>query len=104
MKKTPPAIHLALLTIVLLLIATGSRAQKAPTTPKVITGKITNATTNEPLEEVTVQLKGKSVTAVTNEQGIYSISVDNVQGAILVFSFVGYTEKEVKLNTTTTIY
>ena len=103
MKKTLPAIHLALLTIVLLLIATGSRAQKAPPIPKVVTGKITN-TTNEPLEGVTVQLKGKSASAVTNEQGIYSLNVDNVQGAVLVFSFVGYTDKEVKLTTATTIY
>jgi TonB-linked SusC/RagA family outer membrane protein len=103
MKKLLPAIHLALLTIVL-LITTNSQAQKAPVAPKTITGKITNTVTNEALEGVTVQLKGKSATAVTNEEGIYSIGVDNVQGAILVFSFVGYAEKEVKLTTATTIY
>ncbi|WP_315817154.1 carboxypeptidase-like regulatory domain-containing protein [Paraflavitalea speifideaquila] len=58
---------------------------KSPVTPKVITGKITNAVTNEALDGVTIQLKGKSASAVTNEQGIYSISVDNVQGSVLVF-------------------
>jgi TonB-linked SusC/RagA family outer membrane protein len=106
MKKTLPAIHFALLTFVL-LITTGSYAQNAPPkvtpAPKILTGKITNAE-NEPLGGVTVQVKGKTVSATTNDNGIYSISVDNIQGAVLIFSFVGYAEKEVKVTSATTIY
>lgn len=102
MKKLLPAIRLALLTIVL-LSATGSFARQTPATPKVITGKITNAE-NEPLEGVTVQVKGKQTSVTSNESGIYSISLDNVQGAVLVFSSVGYLNKEVKLNANATLY
>lgn len=101
MKKTLPAIYLAL-TLVLLL-STASYARQTPAIAKVITGKVTNAE-NEPLEGVTVQVKGKPVSATTNEGGIYSIKLDNVQGAVLVFSSVGYMEKEMKLTNTTTVY
>ncbi|NII27360.1 TonB-dependent receptor [Pseudoflavitalea sp. X16] len=102
MKKLLPAIRLALLTIVL-LAATGSFARQTPATPKVITGKITNAE-NEPLEGVTVQVKGKQASVTSNEGGIYSIPLDNLQGVVLVFSSVGYLNKEVKLNANATLY
>lgn len=102
MKKMLPAIRLALLTIVL-LFATGSFARQTPATPKIITGKITNAE-NEPLEGVTVQVKGKQASVTTNEGGIYSIPLDNVQGVVLVFSSVGYLNKEIKLNGNATLY
>ena len=101
MKKTLPAIYLALTLV--LLCSTASYARQAPAIAKVITGKVTNAE-NEPLEGVTVQVKGKPVSATTNEGGIYSIKLDNVQGLVLVFSSVGFTEKEVKLANATTVY
>ncbi len=101
MKKTLPAIHLALLMLVV-LFTTAAYAQ-TPATTKVITGKITNAE-NEPLEGVTVQVKGKQQSVITNENGIYSITIDKPQGVTLVFSSVGFLEKEVKLNANTTLY
>ncbi len=101
MKKTLPAIQLALLMLVVML-TTGAYAQ-TPATSKVITGKITNAE-NEPLEGVTVQVKGTQQSVVTNENGIYSITLGTVPGVVLVFSSVGYLNKEVKLNANTTLY
>lgn len=101
MKKTLPAIQLALLMLVVLL-TTGAYAQ-TPATSKVITGKITNAE-NEPLEGVTVQVKGTQQSVITNENGIYSITLGKVEGVVLVFSSVGYLNKEVKLNANTTLY
>lgn len=102
MKKSMTATYLALLAI-FLLIATHSWARQSPATAKVITGKITNAS-NEPLDGVTVQVKGQSASAVSNEEGIYNISVDKIQGSVLVFSFVGYADKEIKLTANATVY
>lgn len=104
MKKRLTAIYLALFTVVCAF--SDLQAQNAPpptTPPKVITGKVTDAE-NDPLEGVTVQLKGKPVTVTTNDKGIYNIAVSNVQGAVLSFSMVGYNSKEIRLNAATGVY
>lgn len=105
MKNRLTATLLALISVVLTF--PGLQAQNVPpattTASKLISGKVTD-TENEPLEGVTVQLKGKPVSATTNANGIYNINVPAVQGAVLVFSFVGYGSKEVKLSTNTIVY
>lgn len=103
MKKQLTAIYLA--TLMLAFAFSGLHAQNAPatSTSKTITGKVTDAG-NEPLEGVTVQLKGKDLTVVTNEKGLYSITVPGVKGAVLSFSMVGYSSKEIPLRATGTVY
>ncbi len=65
-----------------------------------VSGKISTQT-NEPLSGVSVELKGTTIGAITNEQGNYSISVPG--NAVLVFSSVGYISQTINVNNRTTI-
>jgi len=60
-----------------------------------ITGKVTAFDTDEGLPGVNVVEKGTSNGTVTDIQGNYSLEVS--EGAILVFSSVGYTQEEVEV-------
>jgi len=60
-----------------------------------ITGTITGDN-NEPLAGVSVQVKGSSAGTSTDNKGAYSLTADT--GAVLVFSSIGYTTKEVAVN------
>ena len=51
---------------------------------------------NAPLAAVSVNVKGSSMGTITDGQGKFTLQVS--KGASLVFSFVGYEEKEVKVN------
>ena len=61
-----------------------------------IKGVVTSADDNSPLPGVTVLEKGKQNGMVTGTDGSYSVNVP--QGATLVFSSIGFTKQEVKLN------
>ena len=54
------------------------------------------AENNVPLAGVSVNVKGTSIGTTTDAQGKFTIQVS--KGATLVFSFVGYEEREVKVN------
>ena len=58
-----------------------------------VTGKITD-NTGKPLQGVTVQVKGIKTATVTNQEGIFSINVPS-GNSVLIFSSVGYTSREV---------
>jgi TonB-linked SusC/RagA family outer membrane protein len=60
-----------------------------------VTGTVTSATDNEPLIGASVIVKGSSSGAATNIDGAYSITAS--KGATLVFSYVGFASKEVKV-------
>src|SRR5262245_6662188 len=77
-----------LLFIVFVVFANSIIAQSA------ITGKVTDAEGN-PITDVTVQVKGKTSASVTNERGFYSIVAS--AGDILVFTAVGYDNREVSV-------
>lgn len=62
-----------------------------------VTGKITSQTTNEPLAEVTVSIKGTNVATTTDKDGNYSISVPG-KGSVLLVTFVGMAAKEQVVN------
>jgi hypothetical protein len=51
---------------------------------------------NLPLPGVTVKVKGTTIAVVTDSNGIYTI--DAPDDAILVFSYIGYTPKEVTIS------
>ncbi len=61
-----------------------------------VTGKVVDPETNEGLPGVTVLAKGTTNGTITDVEGNYKISVD--PQATLVFSFVGYSPKEVAVN------
>lgn len=60
-----------------------------------INGKVLSEK-NAPIASVSVNVKGSSVGTITDAQGKFSLQVN--KGATLVFSSVGYEEKEIKVN------
>lgn len=65
----------------------------------IITGTVTDA--NGMLTGVTVSIKGKAVSTVTDDKGKYSI--DASQGDILIFSYLGYKEVAVAVDSRSVI-
>lgn len=63
---------------------------------RTITGTVTSAIDNAPIPGVTVTIKGTNTVTVTDVKGKYSIKVSALHST-LVFSFVGFTSKEVKV-------
>jgi TonB-linked SusC/RagA family outer membrane protein len=87
------------LTILLVfLLFSGLQAAFAQRT---ISGRVTAAAGNSPLAGVTVLIKGTTSGVVTDIDGRFSIPVPNNQ-AVLQFSFIGFTTKEVPVGTQTT--
>lgn len=67
----------------------------------VITGKVVDAASKEPLPGVNISVKGSAVGTITNAQGEYSLEA--ASGATLVFSFIGYKPKEVLVSNESTV-
>lgn len=63
--------------------------------PKIVTGTVTDASTNETLPGVNVIIKNTTTGTSTDPMGNYSISV--APGQILVFSSLGYSNREVTI-------
>ncbi|WP_337042487.1 SusC/RagA family TonB-linked outer membrane protein [Emticicia sp. 17c] len=59
-----------------------------------VTGRVTDASTNEPLVGCSVILKGTQKGTSTDANGNYSITVPN-EKSVLVFGFIGYTKQEI---------
>jgi hypothetical protein len=76
----------------LLLVGSGTICAQNLT----ITGTVTSASDNEPLIGASVHVKGSSSGAVTDIDGAYSIKA--AKGQTLVFSYIGYTSKEVTVS------
>ncbi|MEO8582251.1 MAG: TonB-dependent receptor [Flavitalea sp.] len=72
-----------------------------PVPPITVHGRILNEK-GEPLEGVTVMVKGNSKATITNTNGEYTIVVPN-KSSLLVFSFVGYASIERAVNNNTSI-
>ncbi len=87
MKKT-------LLTLFVFLFALVSTVPLARAQERVITGKVTDSADDTALPGVNVVLKGTSTGSVTDIDGNYTISVSG-EGGTLVFSSIGFVEKEV---------
>ena len=68
---------------------------------RTVTGVVKNEA-GEPLPSVTVSLKGSNIATTTNNEGRYSLEVNGTSG-ILVFSYVGHTNREIKINNLSTI-
>lgn len=84
--------HLFLL-ILAIIYNTIACAQETQT----ITGKVLDATNNEPLPGVTVLIKGTTRGTSTDIEGGYSLEIPE-KGETLVFSYVGYLSEEVQIN------
>jgi len=78
--------------LALFVILTGAQlfAQK-------VTGVVVDDS-NVPLPGVTVVVKGTTNGVITNNDGNYSISTSDANKDVLLFSFIGFETKEVKIN------
>jgi TonB-dependent starch-binding outer membrane protein SusC len=61
-----------------------------------VTGKITDAATNEPLPGVNIMIKGTTQGVVSDIDGKYSLEI-NDPNVVLIFSYVGYNTEEVSV-------
>lgn len=68
-----------------------------------ITGKVTDQSTGEGLAGVSVIVKGTTKGTVTDLDGIFSLSVDENNPGVLVFSFIGFDTKEVEIGNQSSI-
>ncbi len=84
----------AISVIVVLLSAVLVFAQTVPVKLNV-SGKVTDAESGDALSGVTITVKGTKHGVVSDSKGFYSIAVE--KGKTLVFSFIGYERKEVKV-------
>lgn len=80
--------RIALVTLCLLTCVCHVHAE-----PVTVTGTVTSAADGEPLIGVTVQVKGTANGTSTDIDGNYSIKTET--GAVLLFSYVGMTSREI---------
>jgi len=64
-----------------------------------IHGKVVDAATGLPIAGATVQEKGSASGTATDESGLYKLNVSANSKPVIVFSFVGYQNHEVKVGT-----
>jgi len=69
---------------------------------QVVTGKVTDSQTGEPMPGVNVVIKGTTIGTITDSNGDYSISVPD-RNVTLIFSFIGYSSQEIQLAGRTTL-
>jgi TonB-linked SusC/RagA family outer membrane protein len=68
----------------------------------VVSGKVISGEDKTPLPGVNVLVKGSTNGTITDSNGTFSLSVNSATD-VLVFSFVGFTSKEVAVNGTTSL-
>jgi TonB-linked SusC/RagA family outer membrane protein len=68
---------------------------------RVITGTVTDARTNTPLQSVTVAVRGTTTSTQTNGEGNFAISA--ATGNVLVFSSVGFQSQEVTVGASSSV-
>lgn len=86
-----------LLFFLLLLFGSTAMAQK-----KVVTGKVLNQATNEPMQGVNILADKQKGGSSSKADGTYSISVDK-NTSTLIFSYVGFTTQTILIGDKTTI-
>jgi TonB-dependent starch-binding outer membrane protein SusC len=79
----------------LLLFSAAQQAMAQQGKPLVITGRVIDIATNESLPGVSVKVKWTQTGTITDVNGKYSIGA--FRDSTLVFSYVGYQDKEVKV-------
>jgi len=68
-----------------------------------VTGRVLSDSTSEALTGVTVTLKGARTSTTTNNEGRFSISIPDRGNSVLVFSYVGFAQREVSVGSRSTV-
>jgi TonB-linked SusC/RagA family outer membrane protein len=101
-KKTKPLFYVVGIMFFLLCFTnTPMLAQSNLQNKHLITGTVVSGDNNAPLPGVNVYVKGTTAGTITDANGKYSIQV--TPGTTLVYSFIGYDKKEVKVGAETII-
>lgn len=64
----------------------------------IVTGKIVDADTKEPLTGATVTIKGTTRSASAGLDGSFKLNVSEAENPVLVFTYVGYISKEIAVD------
>lgn len=67
------------------------------TQKNIVSGKIADKNTSEPLVGVNIVVEGTTIGAITDASGKYTIQIPN-KNTVLVFSFIGYVSEKVPVN------
>lgn len=78
------------------LVSVTSTSNKSNVQQQVVTGKVTDSETGEPLPGVNVVVKGTTIGTTTDIDGSFSLNVPDFN-VTLIFSFVGYAMQEIPL-------
>jgi len=65
-----------------------------------VSGTVASDSSNAPLSNVSIKIKGKAGGTTSDANGVFTIKVD--KGSTLVFSIVGYEDKEVRIESEAT--
>ena len=90
--RLSPAILISLLLLLLLLAACGGLNAQV----NKVSGRVLDSL-NQPIQGVSVKVKGKAITTVTDASGVYSITAN--PGDMLQFTYVGYRLQEQAVGT-----
>lgn len=69
---------------------------------RAVSGRVTDATTGEPLVGVTIKVKGTEIGIATGEDGIFQLPITQAN-AILEVGFIGYNHQEVTVGNQTSL-
>lgn len=73
-----------------------------PVTGSTVTGRVTDASTGEPLPGVSIVVKGTTSGTITDFNGDYTLNVVG-ENTMLVFSFIGFSTEEIPVGVNTVI-
>jgi TonB-dependent SusC/RagA subfamily outer membrane receptor len=91
MKKHYTSFGVWVFHLLMLLIPLFGSAQ-----PRTVTGKVTDSRDNQPLQGVSVQVKGTTTGTITNDQGMFTISVPS-RDSRLIFTYSGLGSQEISV-------
>lgn len=96
MKLSPPLKKgVAFLAFILCLVSFQLNAQKTTVPDQIISGKVLDDN-GKPLANVTVKVKGSTVTTLSGNDGSFTIKAPKTSNT-LIFSYVGFEQKEISI-------
>jgi len=90
--------RLARYSLALLLLLFNHLLVHAQEHTRIITGKVINSDTKEPMNNVSVVQKGSVKGAMTDGSGLFAVKVTGKGPFILSFSYVGFDPRDIKTN------
>ena len=93
--RSRPVIRKIVFTIALLFALSAATLLNAQQV--TIQGKVTDQSSREAIEFVTVYIEGTSINTETDLEGRYSLDVDRQRSVVLIFSRLGYDEARMNI-------